>query len=282
MTICFQEIFQYTFMQRAIIVGLFVSLCSALLGVPLVLKQYSMIGDGLSHVGFGALAVATALNLTPLPVAIVVVTVSAFILLRISEKAKVKADSLIALISTVSLAIGVVAVSMSSGMNMDINNYLFGSILALDKTDVYLAVVLGIVVIFTFFFLYHQVFSVTFDESFAKATGANVTVVNLIISIATALTIVIGMRIVGTLLMTSMIIFPALTSMRLCKSFKNVIICSSIVSLCGFLSGILISFFFDTPTGASIVLVNLAIFISFYLIKAVMIRIRLVKYKENK
>ena len=163
------EMFSYSFIIRAVIVGILVSLCSALLGVPLVLKRYSMIGDGLSHVGFGALAVASAMNTAPLKIAIPIVVLAAFLLLRISNNSKIKGDSAIAVISTGSLAIGVIILSVSKGMNTDIYNYLFGSILAMSTEDVLLSVILSLVVLLIFILFYHRIFSVTLDETFAKA-----------------------------------------------------------------------------------------------------------------
>jgi zinc transport system permease protein len=181
------EMFSYTFLVRAVIVGLLVALCAALLGVSLVLKRYSMIGDGLSHVGFGALAVATAMNAAPLSVSIPVVVIAAFFLLRISESSKIKGDAAIALISTSALAIGVVVISMTTGMNTDVCNYLFGSILAMSKTDVALSITLAIVVLIMFVLFYNKIFAVTFDENFAKATGVKANLYNMIIALLTVL-----------------------------------------------------------------------------------------------
>ena len=234
------EMFSYTFIIRALIVGTLVSLCAALLGVSLVLKKYSMIGDGLSHVGFGALAIASACNLAPLQVALPVVIVSAFFLLRLSESSKIKGDSAIALISTSSLAIGVFAISITTGMNTDVNNYMFGSVLSMSENDVYVSIVLSIVVLILFVFFFHKIFAVTFDETFAKATGIKANLYNMLIALLTAVTIVLGMRMMGALLISSLIIFPALTSMRLCKSFKAVTISSAIISVVCFFIGIYI------------------------------------------
>ncbi|WFA08935.1 metal ABC transporter permease [Tissierella sp. Yu-01] len=255
------EIFSYTFMVRAVIVGILVALCAALLGVSLVLKRYSMIGDGLSHVGFGALAISTALNAAPLTVSIPIVVLAAFLLLRISESSKIKGDAAIALISTSSLAIGVIVISMTTGMNTDVCNYMFGSILAMSKDDVTLSIILSTVVILLFVVFYHKIFAVTFDENFAKATGIKANLYNMLIALLTALTIVLGMRMMGALLISSLIIFPALTSMRLCKQFKSVILSSAIISVFCFLCGIIISYVYSTPTGASVVAVNIVLFL---------------------
>jgi zinc transport system permease protein len=256
----------YTFIVRALIVGLLVSLCASLLGVGLVLKRYSMIGDGLSHVGFGSLALATALNAAPLTVSIPVVVLAAFFLLRLSENSRLKGDAAIALISTSSLAIGVMIISLTTGMNIDVCNYLFGSILAMSRADVYLSIVLSAAVLSLFLLSYHKIFAVIFDENFARASGIKVGLYNPLIAMLTAVTIVLGMRMMGALLISSLIIFPALTSMRVYKKFKTVTICSSIVSVLCFLIGIVVSYVFATPTGASIVIINIAVFLLFCLI----------------
>lgn len=262
------EILSYPFLVRAIIVGLLVSLCAALLGVSLVLKRYSMIGDGLSHVGFGSLAIATAMNLAPLAVSIPVVVLAAFLLLHISKSGKIKGDAAIALISTSAMAIGVIVISMTTGMNTDVCNYMFGSILAMSKDDVALSIVLSIVVLILYLLFYHKIFGVTFDEPFAKATGTKTALYNMLISILTAITIVLGMRMMGALLISSLIIFPSLTSMRLFKTFRSVTLSAVAVSIVCFLAGVTISYLYSTPTGASIVLVNLLVFLLFWAVNA--------------
>jgi zinc transport system permease protein len=260
------EMFSYSFLVRAVVVGLLVSLCASLLGVSLVLKRYSMIGDGLSHVGFGALALATAMNAAPLAVSIPVVVGAAFFLLRISENSKIRGDAAIALISTGALAIGVMIISMTTGMNTDVCNYMFGSILAMSKNDVTLSVILSVVVLVLFVFFYHKIFAVTFDETFARATGTRAGLYNMIIALLTAVTIVLGMRMMGALLISSLIIFPALSSMRLCKSFGSVTLCSALVSVVCFFIGVVISYLYATPTGASVVLVNMIVFAAFWIL----------------
>lgn len=258
------EMFSYTFLVRAVIVGLLVSLCAALLGVSLVLKRYSMIGDGLSHVGFGTLAIATAMNAAPLSVSIPIVVLAAFFLLRLSENSKIKGDAAIALISTSSLAIGVVVISLTTGMNTDVCNYMFGSILAMSKDDVALSIVLAIVVLILFLLFYNKIFAVTFDENFARATGVKTNIYNMLIAFLTAITIVLGMRMMGALLISSLIIFPALTSMRVCKTFKSVTICSALVSILCFFIGVVGSYLYATPTGASVVIINIVGFFLFW------------------
>ena len=210
------EMFTYPFMVRALCMGVLVAVCSALLGVTLVLKRYSMIGDGLSHVGFGALAIATAMNAAPLAVAIPVVIAAAFLLLRLTENSKIKGDAAVALISTGALAIGVMVVSMTTGMNTDVYNYLFGSILSMSHGDVVLTGTVSAVILVMFVFFYNRIFAVTFDETFARATGLNAKLYNTVIAVLTALIIVVGMRMMGSLLISSLVVFPAVTSMRTC------------------------------------------------------------------
>ena len=265
------DFFSYGFIERAMIVGALVSLCAALLGAILVLKRYSMIGDGLSHVGFGAIAIGAAANLTPMYFALPII--SAFVLLKLSSSSnsKMSGDSAIAIISSSALAIGITVCSVT-GMNSDLNSYLFGSILATSKEDAILAVILAVIIIVSFFIFYNKIFAVTFDDDFAKATGTPTNVYNMVIAVLTALTIVIGMRVMGTLLISALIIFPSLTSMRLFRNFKGVIISSVVISLFCFFTGMIVSFNFDTPTGATVVLVNLAMFIIFWIISKILKR----------
>lgn len=263
-----QEIFSLKFMVYALISGTLVSVCASLLGVTLVLKRYSMIGDGLSHVAFGSLAIAAAVGAAPMKVAIPVVIAAAFLLLRLSEKGKLKGDALTALISTGALAVGIMAISLSSGMNIDIYNYMFGSILALTKSDMILSVCLAAVVIPVFVLLYNSIFAVTFDPDFARATGTRVGIFDTVIAVLTAVTIVLGMRLMGTLLISSLIVFPPLTSMRVTKSFRGTVAVSSVIPVFSFVSGLMISYFCSTPPGASVVCVNIALFAVFALIGA--------------
>lgn len=260
-------------LMRALLVGILVSLCAALLGVSLVLKRYSMIGDGLSHVGFGALAIAAVMNWAPMAVAVPVVIAAAFLLLRISGSSRIKGDSAIALISTGALALGVMAVSVS-GMNSDLDSYLFGSILAISESDVVISVILALLVLVLFIFFYTKIFAITFDENFARATGTKAGAYNMLIALLTALTIVIGMRMMGSMLISSLIIFPALCSMRVFKSFRAVTVCSAVISVVTFIAGMVISYELGTPSGASIVCVNILCIAVFTAIGAVMRRNR--------
>jgi len=254
------NMFSYPFMLRALIVGILVSLCGALLGVNLVLKRYSMIGDGLSHVAFGAMAIAAALNLAPLVVAIPVVLLAAFFLLGVKENSRIKGDSAIALITSSSLAIGVMIATLTEGMNTDLMNYMFGSILSLSDVDTYLSVALSIVVIAFYIIFYRGIFSVTFDESFAKATGVKVDAYRVLTALLTAIVVVLGMRMMGTLLISALLIFPPLSAMRVMKNFKMVVILSAVISVICFTAGIILSYVLSTPVGATVVIVNLTVF----------------------
>ncbi len=270
----FQEMLSFPFMTRALIAGTLISLCAALLGVSLVLKRFSMIGDGLSHVSFGALSVAVAMGVAPLTISIPVVIIAAFFLLRIAENGKLKSDAAIALVSSSSLAIGIIITSLTTGMNTDVSSYMFGSILAMDTQDVILSVVLSVIVLFLFFFCYHKIFAVTFDESFARATGMKVGTYNILIALLTAIAIVLGMRMMGAMLISSLIIFPALTAMRVCTSFKSLTWCAGILAVVNFLLGLLASYLYNLPVGAAVVCVSLAVFLLFLLIGRILHRSR--------
>jgi len=254
------HIFSYSFMLRALVVGVLVALCAALLGTSLVLKRYSMIGDGLSHVGYGAFAIAAAANLTPLYVAIPTVIIAAFFLLRLTKNSKINGDSAIAILSSSALAIGMIVLSVTN-VSIDVNSYMFGSILALTDNDVILSVICSAIVCVMYLVFYHRIFAVTFDESFSSATGIRSGIYNTLIAVLTAIIIVVGMRLMGALLISSLMIFPSLTSMRFCKSFRGVTICSVIVSVLCFTAGLIASYYIDIPTGAGIVVLNLICFL---------------------
>lgn len=258
---------QYSFVRYAIIVGVLIALCSSLLGVTLVLKRYSFIGDGLSHVAFGAMAVASVLKLSNLNYLTLPVTiVSAVLLLRVGQNTKIKGDAAIAMLSVASLAIGYMLMnvfSTSANVSGDVCSTLFGStsILTLQKTDVNLCIYLSIAVIIIFVVFYNRIFAVTFDENFAKATGTPANSYNLLIAIITAVIIVLGMNLVGSLLISALIIFPALSAMRIIRNFKGVVICSVIISvICAFV-GMIVSLLFSTPVGSTIVTTDMAAFL---------------------
>ena len=252
----------YPFMQRALIAGTLVSLCAALLGVSLVLKRYSMIGDGLSHVSFGALAIAVALGFTPLYFSIPVVILAAFFLLRLATNPRWNSDAAIAVMSASALAIGIIVISRTTGMTTDVDNYMFGSVLAMTWGDVALSAGLSIAVLALFVLFYHKLFAVTFDESFSRATGMKVGVYNTLLAVLTALTIVLGMRLMGAMLISSLVIFPALTAMRLKKSFFGVVILAGCLSVVCFCVGLIGSYLLSLPVGASVVVTSLAAFLA--------------------
>lgn len=255
--------FKYDFVVNALITGLLISLCAALLGVSLVLKRYSMIGDGLSHIGFGASAVALALGVAPLYVSIPVVIIAAFLLLRLNNSGKIKGDAATALVSSSALAIGYTAVKLSGGVNIDINSYMFGSIYTVNKTDMVFTVCLSVMILLLYVCFYNKLFSVTFDENFASATGVKTSRYNTLLACLTAVTVVIGMRMMGALLISSLIIFPVMSASRVCKSYKSVILTSAGVSVTGFVLGLILSLVLNTSPGSSIVIVNLFIFVIF-------------------
>lgn len=259
------EMLSYPFLVRAFLVGVLVSLCAALLGTSLVLKRYSMIGDGLSHVGFGALAIASALGVAPLAVAVPVVVVAAVLLLRVSQSGRVRGDAAIALISSGALAVGVLVISLTSGVNTNVSNYMFGSILTISGSDAVLSVILCAAVLVVFTLFYPRIFAVTFDETFARATGTKAEDYNMLLAILTAITVVLGMRMMGALLISSLIIFPALSAMRVFRSFRSVTVCSAVLSVVCFTLGMTLSYALETPSGASVVAVNIIAFALFAL-----------------
>ncbi len=253
----FFSVLSYPFMIRAIIVGVLVSFCASLLGVILVLKRYSLIGHGLSDVGFAALALALAVGASPIYVATPIVIAASFVIMYVSQNKKINGDVAIGIFSTGALSFGIIITAISKGFNMDIYSYMFGSVLAMSSFDVVVSVALSVVVIATFAIFYNRLFIVTADEDFARAIGINVTFYQFLISFLTALTVVVGMRMIGTLLISSLIIFPAIIARRFVRSFKYLVLLSALISVFCFILGILISFFYNLPTGAGIVLVNI-------------------------
>ena len=266
------EYLSYPFVRYAVIVGVLIAFCSSLLGVTLVLKRMSYIGDGLSHVAFGALAIASVLKLTNNMYIVLPVTVlAAVILLAFGKNAAIKGDAAIAMLSVGALAFGYLLMNKfptSANVSGDVRTTLFGStsIITLKEEDVWFCAVLSLVVVLAFIFFYNKIFSVTFDENFARATGTRVSVYNLIIAIIIAVIIVIGMSLVGSLLISALIIFPALSAMRVFKSFKSVTICSACLSVFCAAIGILVSILANTPVGATIVIADIAVFGIFTLI----------------
>lgn len=256
----------YPFVRYALIVGVLIALCSSLLGVTLVLKRFSFIGDSLSHVAFGGMAVATVLGLSDhMPLTLAVTVACAILLLRTGQNTRVKGDAAIAMVSVGAIAMGYLLMNLfstSANLSGDVCSTLFGStsILTLTKTEVWLCIELSIVVVAIFLMFYNKIFAVTFDETFAKAVGTNVERYNLLIAVVTAVIIVLAMNLVGSLLISALIIFPALSAMRLCKNFRAVTICSAVLSVSCAALGILTSILAGTPVGSTIVAVNLAAF----------------------
>ena len=263
---------QYPFVRYAIIVGVLIALCSSLLGVTLVLKRFSFIGDGLSHVAFGAMAIATVLKVSNDMLLVLPITIlCAILLLRTGRNTRIKGDAVIAMISVGALAFGYLLMNLfptSSNLTGDVCSTLFGStsILTLKPSEVWLCAVLSVIVITIFILFYHRIFSVTFDENFALATGTRVDIYNLMIAVVIAVIIVLAMNLVGSLLISALVIFPALSAMRLFQSFKKVTICSAILSVFGALAGLIISILADTPVGSTIVACDVVIFGLCYLI----------------
>ena len=268
----------YPFVQYALIVGVFIALCSSLLGVTLVLKRFSLIGDGLSHVAFGAMAIASVLNVVcnlpltmKMPLILGITLICAILILKGGESARLNGDALVAMVSVGSLAIGYLIMnifSTSSNLSGDVCTTLFGStsILTLSKTDVILSTVLAVVVVILFVFFYHKIFAITFDETFARASGTKADRYNLLIAAIVAVIIVLAMNLVGSLLVSALVIFPALSAMRLFKSFRSVTVCSAVLSVFCALLGILISILGSTPVGSTIVAVDMIAFMLFSLI----------------
>ena len=262
--------FQYPFVRYALIVGVLIALCSSLLGVTLVLKRFSFIGDGLSHVAFGAMAIAAVLNLTnDMPLILCITVGCAVLLLRSGQNTKIKGDAAIAMLSVGALAIGYLLMNLfstSTNLTGDVCSTLFGStsILTLTQTEVWLCAVLSVIVVAVFILLYHKIFAVTFDESFAKASGTKASVYNLLIAVITAVIIVLAMNLVGSLLISALVIFPALSAMRMFKSFRSVTVCSANLSVCCAAFGIIISILAGTPVGSTIVAVDIVAFGIFF------------------
>ena len=263
--------FQYPFVQYALIVGVLIALCSSLFGVTLVLKRFSFIGDGLSHIAFGAIAIASVLKINNDMIFVMPVTIlTAILLLKTGQNTKIKGDALIAMLSVGSLAIGYLLLNLFSGssnLSGDVCVTLFGStsILTLTKNEVILSIVISIIVVILFCLNYNKIFAVTFDENFAKASGIKSDRYNLLIAIITAVIIVLAMNLVGSLLISALIIFPALSAMRVIQNFKGVVILSAIISVLGAVLGLIISILFSTPVGSTIVAANIVVFIICYI-----------------
>lgn len=255
----------------AAVVGVLVSLCASLLGVTLVLKRYSMIGDGLSHVGYGALAIATALNLSgdyTLEISLPIVVIAAFLLLRLSNRSRINTDSAIALVSVGAMAIGTIIFSLSGVSVGDACNSLFGSasLITINEKDMYISIVISVLVLAFYVLFYNRIFSVTFDEDFSKASGINVKFINSALALLTAVTIVLGMQLMGAILVSGLIIFPSLTAMRVCRSFKGTVVTAALISVISFIIGFLLACILNLQTGPAVIAVNIVSFIIFSVI----------------
>ncbi len=265
-----KEALSYSFMQRAIIVGVFIALSSTLLGIFLVLKKYSMIGDGLAHVSFATVAIALFLGTSPLLISIPIVILSSIFIMQLNEKAGLHGDAAIGLVSSFSVALGVLISSVAGGFNIDLFSYLFGSILAIKDSDMYLSIVLAGFVIALVVFLYNDLLAVTHDEEFASVIGIRTKLMNYLIATLASITIVLGIRVVGTMLISSMIVFPTVTALQVSRSFKSTIVISALISVAAVIIGVLTSYVLNFPSGATIVMVNAFVFIVFFALKPIL------------
>ncbi len=254
------DIYSYPFMTRALIAGLAISICAALLGTNLVLRKQSMISDGLSHVAFGATIIALALGFAPLELTIPIVIVASYLILQINNRRNINADAAIAVLSASALAIGIIINSITKGINIDINSYLFGSILAISTHDLVITVIATAIILLLYVIFYRQIFAITLDELFAKAIGIKTKLYNAILAALCSIIIVLGMRMLGALLISILTIFPCLSAIRLTHSFKATAIISVILSISCFIFGLTASYIYNLPTGASIVVANLVCF----------------------
>jgi zinc transport system permease protein len=257
----FLSFLQFAFIQKAFIAGIFIGVLCACLGLFLVLKKMSLIGDGLAHVSFGAVALGLYAGLYPIYVAIPIVLVASYLILKLSEKAKVYGDAAIGIFSSVGIASGVILAAVSRGFNVDLLSYLFGNILAISDAEIIISIVLSFVVLITIFFYYYDLFSSTFDEEYAKATGVKTQYVNLMLAALTGITVVLAIRIVGIMLISAMLILPAVTALQIAKGFKGAMFIASFVAVFSVIVGITLSFFLNLPTGATIVITNFAVFL---------------------
>lgn len=255
-----RDILQYTFMQRALVSGIFIALSSAGLGVFLVLRRFSMIGEGLAHSAFAAVAVGLLIGITPMVAAIPILMLMSLWILRLSERTAMHGETAIGLVASLSMAVGVLLASISTGFNIDLFSYLFGSILAITRVEVWLSIALSGIVIATLTYFYHDLFAITYDEDFAHVTGVRTHLINRVLILLTSLTVVLGIRVVGTLLISSLIIFPAVTALQVSTGFRSTIFVACISAIISVITGIFLSFLLNLPTGAAIVIVNFFLF----------------------
>jgi zinc transport system permease protein len=255
----------YEFIRRAIITGSFIALVCSLLGVLLVLRRFSLIGDGLAHVTFGSVAIGLLLKQHPVYVSIPIVMLSSLGILKLTEKARLYGDAAIGIVSSVGIAGGILIASIAGGFNVDLFSYLFGNILSISRAEVFASIALSLVVLLTILFFYHEYFSATFDEEFAKVSGINTKKINSILVLLTGITVVLAMKVVGIMLTSSLLILPAVTALQIAKSFKTTMIISSLIAISSVVVGIYISFILNLPSGATIVMANFVIFTAAFL-----------------
>jgi len=264
------EMFSFAFIQRALIVGVLIAIAAALIGATIVLKRNSMIGDGLSHVAFSVFAIAAVVGFAPLWVALPVVILASFLVTYLSQNRRLNGDAAIAVLSASSLAIGTIVISIGKGVNIDLNSYLFGSILAVSWTGLIVAAIFTCVVVALYVVFFNKIFSVTFDDDFARATGVKARAYNAIMSAACAIVVVIGMRLLGALLISSLIVFPTLIAKRFARSFRGVVVIATIVSVLAFVVGLILSYLLAAPTGATVVVVNLMLLLLSMIINVIL------------
>lgn len=255
------EFLKYGFVQRALLAGCFIALLCSSLGVFLVLRRFSLIGDGLAHATFGSVAIALLLRMSPVYVSIPIVMVCALGILRLTQKFRLYGDAAIGVVSSLGIAVGVIISSAAGGFNVDLFSYLFGSILSISLSEVALAIVLSVLVLVALLFLYQDLLAITFDEESAKAAGVRTDRINALFVLLTAVTVVLSMKVVGIMLISALLILPAVTALQLSGSFRSTIVLASMAAVASVVSGILISFYVDLPTGATIVLVNFFFFL---------------------
>lgn len=261
------EALQYSFIHRAILAGTFIALCCSFLGVFLVLRRFSLIGDGLAHISFATIALGLLLKMSPLYVSIPIVILASLWILKLTEKSIVHGDAAIGLLSAIGIATGVILASIAGGFNVDLFGYLFGNILAISRQEVMLTIALSGLVMAAVLFFYHDLFAVSFDEEYAKVSGVKTGRINRILLILTALTVVLGIKVVGTMLVSSLIIFPAVSALQIARNFKAAILLASIFGVCSVLAGVFISYILNIPTGATIVQVNFMIFCAVFFLR---------------
>lgn len=265
-----KSIFTEDYIRTAFIVGVLIAVCTAILGVELVLKKFSMLGDGLSHVSFGTLAVASAFNHASLELSLIIVIIVAFFLLQIKQSSKINGDAAIALVSGSFMALGIFASAQSGGTNTDFNSYMFGSIFAINSDNFIFCIVMCAVVIAVYCLFYNKIFAVTFDEGFCKATGGKASLYNLIIAVLTAITVVIGMKLIGTLLIASLTVFPVVSSYKVSKSFRSCVVCAVIISVIAFIIGFVLSVICDNmPLSAGVIFSNLFVMLICYIVSRI-------------